>query len=287
MKNRFNLSREKPSVSVVIPTCNRSKTLIRALKSVRAQTSPPAEIIVVDDGSTDGTPEKIKKGFPDVILIRQPNRGVSAARNRGIRESAGDWIAFLDSDDEWKPEKLEKQLAELALDGDTPLCHTNEIWIRNGRRVNEGKRHAKAGGRIFQRCLPLCVISPSASVIRRSLFDEIGFFDESLPVCEDYDMWLRICARYPVSFVADPLTIKHGGHEDQLSRSYPAMDRYRIRAIEKILDEGILEPEDRTVAIRVLLDKIEIYMNGAGKRSKTDEVDRCVALLDKHKSHSK
>ncbi len=282
MKNRSNHSQFTPSVSVVIPTHNRRDTLLRALESVRVQTRPPMEIIVVDDGSTDGTPETVEQKFPEVIVVRQSNSGVSAARNRGIRESSGQWIAFLDSDDEWKPEKLSKQLAQLASDGETPLCHTNEIWIRNGRRVNEGKRHAKAGGRIFQRCLPLCVISPSASVIRRSLFDEIGYFDESLPVCEDYDMWLRICARYPVAFVEEPLTIKHGGHKDQLSRSYPAMDRYRIQAIEKILDEGILESGDREAAIKMLREKIEVYVDGANKRGRADEVKRYVVLLNKY-----
>jgi len=282
MKNRFNQHCSVPSVSVVIPTFNRSDSLIRALVSVGAQTRPPTEIIVVDDGSIDGTREKVGRDFPEVTLIQQSNSGVSAARNRGIRESASQWIAFLDSDDEWKPEKLAKQLAELARDGNTPLCHTNEIWMRNGRRVNEGKRHAKAGGRIFQRCLPLCVISPSASVIRRSLFDEIGYFDESLPVCEDYDMWLRICARYPVAFVEEPLTIKNGGHADQLSRSYAAMDQYRIQAIEKILDEGILESGDREAAIKMLREKIEVYVDGANKRGRADEVKRYVVLLDKY-----
>jgi glycosyltransferase involved in cell wall biosynthesis len=282
MINRLNKHHSGPAVSVVIPTCDRCDTLVRALLSVYAQTRPPAEIIVVDDGSTDGTQEKVEQEFPEVSLVRQSNRGVSAARNRGIAEVSGEWIAFLDSDDEWKPEKLEKQLVELGKDSAAPLCHTNEIWIRNGRRVNEGKRHAKAGGRIFQRCLPLCVISPSASIVRQSLFDEVGLFDESLPVCEDYDMWLRICARYPVSFVADRLTIKYGGHADQLSRSFPAMDRYRIRAIEKILEEGILQEEDREAAVTMLRKKINVYMDGAKKRDRTDETELYLTMLTKY-----
>jgi glycosyltransferase involved in cell wall biosynthesis len=245
---------------------------------VYAQTRPPSEVIVVDDGSTNNTGEVVKREFPEVLLIRQPNRGVSAARNRGISEARGEWIAFLDSDDEWRPEKLAKQINALAADDEAPLCHTNEVWIRNGRRVNEGKRHAKAGGRIFQRCLPLCVISPSAAVVRRSLFDEIGVFDESLPVCEDYDMWLRVCARYPVVFVEDPLTVKYGGHDDQLSRSRPAMDRYRIRAIEKILEEDILDKKDRIAAVRALCKKIDIYIKGAGKRGRDNEVKQLLAI---------
>lgn len=275
--------RSPATVSVVIPAYNRAATLRRALGSVTDQSRRPDEVIVVDDGSTDGTDTIVESGFPGVRLIRQANRGVSAARNRGIATATGEWIAFLDSDDEWKPDKLEKQLAALAAFPDAPLCHTNEVWIRNGRRVNEGRRHAKAGGRIFRHCLPLCVISPSSAVVRRSLFAEIGGFDESMPVCEDYDMWLRICARYPVAFVEEPLTVKYGGHSDQLSRSRPGLDRYRIAAIDRILDEGILETRDRAAAVRALLEKTGIYKNGAAKRGKEAEIKRCEALIRKYK----
>lgn len=247
------------------------------------QSREPDEVIVVDDGSTDDTCTVVEAEFPGVRLIRQANRGVSAARNRGIEAATGEWIAFLDSDDEWKPDKLEIQLAALAACPGAPLCHTNEVWIRNGRRVNEGKRHAKAGGRIFERCLPLCVISPSSAVVRRSLFAEIGGFDESMPVCEDYDMWLRICARHPVAFVEEPLTVKYGGHSDQLSRSRPGMDRYRIAALDRILDAGILETRDRDAAVGVLLDKIKIYKNGASKRGKDWDIKSCEALIQKYK----
>lgn len=262
------------NVSVIIPTHNRRALLERALASVLAQTQPPAEMIVIDDGSSDGTDTVVQARFPGVRYVWQPNRGVASARNRGMQEAHGEWFAFLDSDDEWQPRKLERQRQALAGAPDLLLCHTDEIWMRRGRRVNPGRRHAKAGGRIFQHCLPLCAISPSSALIHRRLIEEIGMFDERLPACEDYDLWLRICARHPVLYVDEPLVIKHGGNEDQLSRRYPAMDRFRIAALERIVRAPGLAPADRRAAIAVLLAKLRIYAGGAAKRGKWREVAR-------------
>lgn len=263
------------SVSVVIPTFNRLATLPRAIDSVRAQTRPADEIIIVDDGSTDGTSDWIAARHPAIRLIRQENAGVSAARNRGIHAASSDWIALLDSDDAWMPEKLERQLEAIERNPSAVLCHTEEIWIRNGRRVNPMKKHAKAGGWIFQRCLPLCAISPSSAIVRRDVLIELGGFDESLPACEDYDLWLRICARHPALFLEDPLITKYGGHEDQLSRKHWGMDRFRVRALEKVLrDAGVkLSEEDRTAAVRTLREKLGILEAGARKRGKTAEAE--------------
>lgn len=266
------------TVSAVIPAFNRSSTLRRALKSVYGQTRRPDEVIVVDDGSTDDTPERVQLDFPDARLVRQPNAGVAAARNRGVDATTSDWIAFLDSDDEWKPEKLQRQMIALRDSSDYHICHTNEVWMRNNRRVNEGKRHEKSGGWIFQRCLPLCVISPSSVVVRRSLLLELGGFDEAMPVCEDYDMWLRICARYPVLFLEEQLTVKYGGHDDQLSQKYWGMDRFRIRALKKILAEDVLSEKDRAAAVTALLEKTAIYIDGARKRGRLNDAERYEAL---------
>lgn len=262
------------NISVIIPTYNRAILLERALRSVSAQTVPPQEVIVVDDGSGDGTEKVVRASFPQAHYIWQRNQGVSRARNRAIKEARGEWLAFLDSDDEWLPDKLAIQRKMLATNPQYKLCHTNEIWVRNGKRVNPMKKHTKYGGAIFRRCLPLCVISPSSVLIHRSVLARVGMFNESLPACEDYDLWLRVCAIYPVLFVDRPLIIKYGGHEDQLSNRYPAMDRFRIAALESVVHTGTLSASNRQAAFATLLDKIGIYLEGAAKRQKWHEVSQ-------------
>lgn len=260
-------------VSVVVPTFDRAAVLPRALDSVIEQTRLPVEVIVVDDGSTDATAELVESRFPGVLVLRQENRGVSAARNRGIGASRGEWIALLDSDDEWRPRKLERQLSALEAQPDLRICHTDEIWIRRGRRVNPRQIHAKHGGWIFEHCLPLCAMSPSSVVIHRSIFDAVGMFNEALPACEDYDLWLRICSRYPVLYLDEPLVVKYGGHEDQLSSRIWGLDRFRIQALEKVLCDGSLSDDDRDSAASMLLQKVDIYLKGARKRGKSSDVD--------------
>ena len=253
------------SVSVLIPTYNRAATLPHALASAMTQSRPPDEIIVIDDGSQDDTGTLIKQHYPHVVYLKQANRGVSAARNLGIQHASGEWIALLDSDDQWLPEKLETQRALLAQHPQHKLVHSDEIWIRNGVRVNPMKKHAKKGGWIFQHCLPMCAISPSAAMLHRSLFDEIGMFDESLPACEDYDLWLRITARQPVLYCETALIKKFGGHEDQLSRQHWGMDRFRIQALDNILRSNSLNQDNYLAALNMLLRKTAILLKGAYK----------------------
>lgn len=266
------------SVGVVIPTFDRAHTLARALNSVFAQTLPPQQVIVVDDGSNDTTAELLAK-YPDVICLRQENRGVSAARNLGIRHCGCDWIALLDSDDEWLPEKLGVQFEALAENPGHRLIHCDEIWIRNGRRVNPADRHRKRGGWVFEYCLPLCVISPSAAVIERSLLIEAGGFNEQLPACEDYDLWLRVCSRFPVLYVDRPLLRKYGGHDDQLSRMHWGMDRFRVQALRDLLATGNLSESDRQAALASLREKCRILITGARKRGNSEIVTQYEALL--------
>jgi glycosyltransferase involved in cell wall biosynthesis len=269
------------NISVIIPSYNRAGSLGRALDSILHQTTPPGEIILVDDGSTDATRELVANHPTQPRYLYQDNRGVSSARNLGIRAASGEWLAFLDSDDEWLPGKLAAQIRTLDREPGCRICHTEEIWIRNGTRVNPMNKHAKSGGRIFQRCLPLCVISPSSAMIHRSLLEEVGLFDETLPACEDYDLWLRICAHHPVAFVADPQIIKYGGHTDQLSRRHWGMDRFRIQALEKILECRELSEDDRSAVILTLTEKAAILANGAEKRGKFEEAQKYRALQQK------
>ncbi len=253
-------------ISVIVPTYNRAHALPRALDSVLAQRLPPAEILIIDDGSEDETRQLIQARYPNCRYLPQANHGVSQARNRGIQEARGTWLALLDSDDAWLPDKLQLQYQALQDQPEHRLCHTDEIWMRNGVRVNPMKKHAKRGGWIFLDCLPLCVISPSAALLHRSLFAEFGVFDSSLPACEDYDLWLRICAREPVLYIEKPLVVKYGGHADQLSRKHWGMDRFRIRALEKLIRTGDLSQQYLTAAIDTLVQKAHIMAQGAAKR---------------------
>tara|TARA_B110000444_G_scaffold261176_1_gene311617 strand:- start:3835 stop:4680 length:846 start_codon:yes stop_codon:yes gene_type:complete len=260
----------KESVAVIIPSYNRVATLGRALESVYSQSREADEVCVVDDGSVDGTEEFVREKYPNAIYIKTENSGVSSARNTGVEATTSQYLSFLDSDDEWLPEKLETQLSALQASPGYKLVHSDEIWIRNGKRVNQMDKHRKRGGEIFAHCLPLCVISPSSVVMERSLFVELGGFDEALPACEDYDLWLRLCSREQVLYIDVPLLKKYGGHEDQLSRQYWGMDRFRVQSLVKLLGSGVLGFEQERLARKCLLEKADILRSGAAKRGKTE-----------------
>ena len=260
-------------ISVILTTYNRSALVERAILSVLKQTRPADEIIIIDDGSTDETSELIPRKYPRISYFWQENKGISAARNAGIEKSAGDWIAFLDSDDTWLKRKLEYQQKALLHNPEYLICHTNEIWIRHGKRVNPMKKHQKSGGYIFEKCLPICVISPSSVMLHRAVFDRFGKFDTDLPVCEDYDLWLRMCAFLPVLYLEKALITKFGGHADQLSRSTWGFDRFRIQALEKIISNPQLNPAYKRAALDMINAKLKIYLQGAEKRGKSEEIE--------------
>jgi len=257
-------------VSVVIPTYNRGWIIREAIDSVLNQDFKAFELIVVDDGSTDNT-QGILSSYRDKIkVIRQENKGVSAARNKGIASSSGTYIAFLDSDDLWLPGKLETQIEFFRNNPDALICQTEEIWVRNGRRVNPGKRHKKVSGFFFEKSLELCLVSPSAVMMKRELFNTSGLFDETLPACEDYDMWLRINCRCPIHLIDMPLILKKGGHKDQLSLMH-SLDKYRIRSIKKLLEGDLLSEDQRKLAVTVMTGKCLVYAEGCRKRGRNDE----------------
>ena len=254
-------------ISVIIPTYNRCDLLKRAINSVIKQTITPKEIIIVDNGSTDQTYQMVSSLFPEISYFIEKKRGVSAARNKGILESKSKWIAFLDSDDAWKPTKLEKQMEYSVFNQDKyRIIHTDETWYRNKKFLNQLKKHKKSGGNIFKNSLQLCCISPSSVLLKKQIFDDYGLFDENLEVCEDYDMWIRITSKEEVGFLDSPLVLKYGGHSDQLSKKFWGMDRFRIKSLEKNLKNEHFSKSQKINVLDTLLEKLTIVSDGALKR---------------------
>lgn len=259
-------------VSVIIPTYNRLDFLKIAVQSVLEQTYPNFELIIVDDGSTDDTREWITSLSDNrIIYIYKKNSGASAARNTGIDNAKYNYIAFLDSDDRWVKNKLEKQMKLMLDNPKCMLSHTEELWYRNGKILNPKLKHKKRAGHIFENSLQLCSISMSTIIAKKTLFEEMGLFDTNLTVCEDYDMWLRVTEKYPVCLIDEPLTIKEGGHSDQLSQRFIGMDKFRIQSITKLIKTRNLSSEHFSLAFAELQKKCYIYGNGCLKHSKEKE----------------
>lgn len=267
-----------PEVSVIIPTFNRASTIKRAVDSVLTQSFSDFELIVVDDGSTDRTEEILSDFSNKIKILKTQNRGVSAARNLGAEVSAGRFIAFLDSDDEWRPTKLEKQL-ELMNKKRLRICQTEERWIRNGKFVNKPARYKKREGDIFDLCLTHCAVTPSSVLLEKTLLFEYGGFDESFPLCEDYDLWLRMAPDLYFGLVDEELILKYGGLCDQLSAT-PAMDKFRIKALSNLLkSRKDLPLEKRSALIETLKAKVNIFAGGAEKRGDLEAASQARRLI--------
>ena len=267
------------SISVVIPTFNRLIYLERAIKSVLNQTIKVNEIIIVDDGSNDGTSEFIHSKYPDLKYIFQSNSGVSAARNVGITTAKSNWIAFLDSDDEWVNNKLKEQVTQLELEPEINFCHSNELWIRNGNKIKQKNSHQKFGGLIFDKCLDKCRISPSTVICKKTLLIKLEGFDEDFFICEDYDLWLRVTSQNPVLYIDKPLIIKYGGHHDQLSKNSEGTEKYHIKSLEKLIKQDFPH-EQQTSMKNMLIKKLKIYANGAKKRGKVNTYNKFVKRIN-------
>lgn len=272
-------------VSVIIPTYNRATLVKEAIQSVLDQDfflqQQPKEVYVIDDGSTDNTRETVAIFGDQVRYQFQEHKGVSAARNLGLKLTQGEYVAYLDSDDLWKKNKLSVQMNYMQAHPEARVCCTEEIWIRHGVFVNPGKKHQKYSGWVFDKFLSLCLLSLSSALFRRKMFDEIGDFDENLPACEDYDLGLRMAARYPIHFISQPLIIKRGGHTDQLSKKHWGMDRFRVIALEKAL-ESDLTSEQKHLVKQELLKKSQILINGFKKRGKHRDAEKYIQMLHKY-----
>jgi len=275
-------------ISIIIPTCDRASFLKEAIQSVLDQdyflSSDSAysfELLIIDDGSTDNTKEVVK-AFGDRMKYHcQRNRGISASRNLGLQLAKGDYIAFLDSDDLWTKAKLRMQMNLMESLAGAEVCYTEEMWIRKGIRVNPKKKHQKHSGWIFDKVLPLCLLSLSSALFRREVFEEVGYFDEALPVCEDYDFGIRVAHKFPVYLIPRPLTVKRGGHPDQLSKKYWGMDRFRIKALEKALNLG-LTPHQEKLVKQEIVRKCRILVKGFGARGNQEEARKYLSLIEKH-----
>lgn len=279
-------------VSVIIPTYNRALFLGRAIDSVMRQTLPCAEIIVIDDGSTDETEsllyEMKKDSRVPFITVKTENLGVAGARNLGLRQVRFDFVAFLDSDDHWHKRKLENQYSALSAQDEYLISHTFEKWYRRGEHLNQKKKHIPRQGDIFDHCLELCAVGMSTVMARRDLFDNVGCFDESMRCCEDYDLWLRVSHKHEFLLIDKPLTIKEGGREDQLSFIHRVgMDERRIYSIMKFLDTSLPGPSHRRRAIQELERKIDIFTTGCIKHKRFGLAEKYVALLKNYQREQK
>lgn len=275
-------------ISVIIPTYNRASFLSEAIQSVLDQdyfqncpNDPCFEFFVIDDGSTDETKEVVRSFGGKVEYHFQQHQGVSAARNQGLRLSSRNFIAFLDSDDLWMANKMRSQMSFMEAYPKTKVCYTEEVWMRNGVFVNPKKRHKKYSGWIFEKVLPLCLLSLSSALFRREVFEVVGSFDESMPACEDYDLGIRLAHKFPIRLIDLPLIVKRGGHADQLSRQYWGVDRFRVYALEKALELD-LSPEQEWLVRRELVKKCRILIQGFRKRNKLQEEQKYLSLVQRY-----
>ena len=274
-------------ISIIIPTYNRASFLEEAIQSVLDQDyfarhgASSFEFLVIDDGSTDNTEDIVKSSGNQMRYHFQEHKGVSAARNLGLELAQGDYIAFLDSDDLWKKEKISIQMSYMNAFPRAKVCYTEEVWMRGGVFVNPKKKHRKYSGWIFDHVLPLCLISLSSALFRREVFEQIGKFDEELLACEDYDFGIRLALKYPVYFLPKPLIIKRGGHADQLSKKYWGMDRFRVKALEKTLNLD-LTPDQEMLVKQEIVRKCQILAVGFEKRNNKAEARKYISLIEKY-----
>lgn len=270
-------------ISVVIPTYNRAKLLVRALQSVLAQRLACDEIIVIDDGSTDSTKDCVREitagCSSKVHYLYVENKGPAASRNFGIGVARYDTLAFLDSDDHWHKNKLELQFAALEENPKMMISHTREKWLRRGKHLNQKKKHQPGNGDIFQHCLQLCAVGMSTVMVKKNLFEQVGLFNEKYRCCEDYELWIRTSCKFPFLLVDEPLTIKEGGREDQVSYQYRVgMDKLRIAAIQDLLKGNSLTNDQEEMGLQELYRKCTVYGNGCLKHAKTEEGQRYLEI---------
>lgn len=260
----------KPYFTIIVPTYERDELLSRALNSIIKQSFENYQCIVIDDGSKQTSQNKPWNKYSQIeYYYFSKNHGVSWARNQGFNRAQGEWIAFLDSDDEWHPDKLKACKQFIEKHPQYLIFQTEEIWIRFNKRVNPHKHHLKKSGDLFSNSLSRCSITPSSVVIHRSILSKFHW-DEKLPACEDYDLWLQITSQMQVGLLPQKLTTRYQGHPHQLSATYPTMDYFRIYALKKFIRKTLSSNliEKRNQALAILQLKTNILLKGAQKRKR-------------------
>jgi glycosyltransferase involved in cell wall biosynthesis len=268
----------KPLVTAIIPVYNRPEQVKEAVLSVLSQTWRPLELIVGDDGSTDLTGTVVQRMIDEnetsveMVLLELPHTGYpGAVRNSCAEAAKGEYLAFLDSDDLWRPEKLEKQIHPFLRNPSLRISHTREEWNREGKIISQARLRHKREGDLFQDSLKKCIIGPSTVMIRKDLFLESGGFRDDLEIAEDYEYWLRLTAVEQVRFLDEPLTVKRAGHEDQLSEKYGHIELFRIEGLKTLVDKSYFHGWYAAAAARELSRKCQVYGRGCMKREKMPE----------------
>ncbi len=256
-----------PSVSVIIPSYNAERWIKSTIDSVLAQTYSNIEIIVVDDGSTDESVSVISKNYPEIKLITQKNQGVAAARNKGIENASSEWIAFLDADDIWLPNKIRDQFELLATDREAQMAYSAwHVWpsqtpdpdpdllsLLEKTRDNSDKFQGPSGW-IYPELLEDCHVWTSTVLAKRTLFEQIGKFDATLKIGEDYDLWLRASQSTKILRVAKPLAL-YRIHPTSLTKSTPS-ENYQAIVINRAIEKWGYRSPDGRVASKVRVDKV-------------------------------
>lgn len=259
-----------PLISAIIPAFNRLTMLKRAVQSILEQDYSKLELIVVNDCSTESLSEiqQLTESAGHRFIRLKTNSGPATARNTGRKYAKGEYLAFLDSDDYWLPKKISKQVKFHQNNPEIRISQCREIWYRNNKRVNQSKKHDMFAGDLFSKAIEYCVISSSSVFMKTSLYDEFGGYPEHFKVCEDYALWCKITAKYRIGLARERLTVKYGGHTDQLSKKYPAMDRFRVKALEELLEKGGLNNKQEEEVKLELARKKAIMTKGANNNKK-------------------
>lgn len=278
-------------VSVILPVYNRLPLLKEALDSLTCQSYKDMEVWIADDGSTDGSLEYARQwieGRPGGVLALEHSGFPGLVRNRGASQAKGDWLAFLDSDDLWKPEKLEKQIEQIEKNPEISLWHCREVWLRGDSIVSQKKQRHQREGYIFADALKKCIIGPSTVLIRKDLWQWSGGFHEDMEIAEDYELWLRLCSREKVGYLDEALTVKRSGDWDQLSEKYGQIEIFRIEGLRVLVESSWFEKNgDRKTQIMAeeeLIRKCRIHSQGCLKRHKVNEAakyEKIAVIIEK------